>query len=206
MKQLPTWPYPLRDWQQSFFDRYTSEEKENFLLVATPGAGKTISALQIAHDLLSNFTVSQIVVVCPTDHLRNQWRGDATGVGIDLNNLEINWSDDIAVSSDYVGLITTYAQVMSNIERLKVYLSRGKTLVIFDEIHHCGDEENLRWGIAVREAFGPDESGRHRRLLLSGTPFRTDNNPIPFVRYTENGHKLRFCPTGFGGLRSCLGS
>lgn len=183
MKQLQPWPYHLRDWQKSFFDRYTNDDKENFLLVATPGAGKTIAALRVAHDLLSSFTVSQIVVVCPTDHLRNQWRGDAAGVGIELNNLETNWADEIVVTSDYVGLITTYAQVMSKVEHLKGYLSRGKTLIIFDEIHHCGDEENLRWGIAVREAFGPDESGKHRRLLLSGTPFRTDNNPIPFVRY-----------------------
>ena len=26
------------------------------------------------------------------------------------------------------------------------------------------------------------------------------------IVYTENGHKLRFCSTGFGGLKSCLSS
>ena len=52
-----------------------------------------------------------------------------------------------------------------------------KTLVILDEIHHAGDA--LSWGDAVREAFEPAT----RRLMLTGTPFRSDTNPIPFVRY-----------------------
>ena len=52
-------------------------------------------------------------------------------------------------------------------------------LVIFDEIHHAGDA--LSWGDAVREAFDP----ARRRLALTGTPFRSDTNPIPFVSYGE---------------------
>lgn len=183
MKDLNPFPYPLRDWQQLFFDKYVADEKENFLLVATPGAGKTVAALKTAHDLLSNHIISQIVVVCPTDHLRTQWRDDATGVGLDLNVLEINWADQIVDNRDYVGLITTYAQVVNKVEHLKAYLSRARTFVIFDEIHHCADEDNLKWGPAILAAFGPENSSKHRRLLLSGTPFREDNNPIPFVVY-----------------------
>jgi superfamily II DNA or RNA helicase len=49
--------------------------------------------------------------------------------------------------------------------------------VILDEIHHGGD--NLSWGDAIREAFEPAA----RRLSLTGTPFRSDTSPIPFVRY-----------------------
>lgn len=183
MKTLESFPYPLRGWQQLFVDKYTADEKENFLLVATPGAGKTIAALRVAHDLLSNFIVSQIVIVCPTDHLRRQWRDEASGVGLELNVLEVNWADKIVENKDYVGLVTTYAQVINKVQHLKGYLSLGKTLVIFDEIHHCADEENLRWGPGIRDAFGPEDSKKHRRLSLSGTPFREDNNPIPFVKY-----------------------
>jgi superfamily II DNA or RNA helicase len=50
-------------------------------------------------------------------------------------------------------------------------------LVVFDEIHHAGDA--LSWGEAIREAFEP----ARRRLALTGTPFRSDANPIPFVSY-----------------------
>ncbi|HET7304794.1 MAG TPA: ATP-dependent helicase, partial [Segeticoccus sp.] len=53
------------------------------------------------------------------------------------------------------------------------------TLVILDEIHHGGD--NRSWGDAIREAFEPAT----RRLALTGTPFRSDTSPIPFVRYEQ---------------------
>ena len=49
--------------------------------------------------------------------------------------------------------------------------------MVFDEIHHAGDA--LSWGEAVRVAFEPAQ----RRLALTGTPFRSDTNPIPFVTY-----------------------
>jgi superfamily II DNA or RNA helicase len=54
-----------------------------------------------------------------------------------------------------------------------------RTLVIFDEVHHAGDA--LSWGDAVKEAFDP----ARRRLALTGTPFRSDANPIPFVTYVD---------------------
>ena len=49
--------------------------------------------------------------------------------------------------------------------------------MILDEIHHGGDAKS--WGDAIREAFEPAT----RRLSLTGTPFRSDTSPIPFVRY-----------------------
>ncbi|MCB0964375.1 MAG: hypothetical protein KDA98_13935, partial [Acidimicrobiales bacterium] len=49
--------------------------------------------------------------------------------------------------------------------------------VIFDEIHHAADER--AWGDSVRRAFEPSV----RRLAISGTPFRSDTQAIPFIRY-----------------------
>src|SRR5207253_659357 len=53
--------------------------------------------------------------------------------------------------------------------------------VVFDELHHAGDER--AWGDGVRLAF--DDSAV--RLALSGTPFRSDTNAIPFVGYDDFG-------------------
>lgn len=78
-----------------------------------------------------------------------------------------------------IGMVTTYPQVVNKQEHLRAYMSRFRTLVILDEIHHCGDEEHKAWGQSIKHAFSPAT----RRLLLSGTPFRSDNDPIPFVRY-----------------------
>lgn len=178
--------YELRVWQQAFIDEYEVKQLENFLLVATPGAGKTVASLKVAHSLLNSGIVKQIVIVCPTDHLRNQWIQEATNVNIHLDKLQTDWNSRVSLSEDYVGLVTTYAQVVSKQEVLRGYTNKSETFVIFDEIHHCGDDENLQWGQAIKHAFGPEKSNRHRRLLLSGTPFRSDNNPIPFVEYVPD--------------------
>ena len=53
--------------------------------------------------------------------------------------------------------------------------------MILDEVHHGGDA--LSWGEAIRDAFEPAT----RRLSLTGTPFRSDAHPIPFVTYAP-GH------------------
>jgi len=57
--------------------------------------------------------------------------------------------------------------------------------VILDEIHHGG--EALSWGDGLREAFDPAT----KRLSLTGTPFRSDTSPIPFVEYAEDRDGIR---------------
>jgi superfamily II DNA or RNA helicase len=59
-----------------------------------------------------------------------------------------------------------------------------KTLVMLDEVHHGGDAKS--WGDAIREAFTPAV----RRLSLTGTPFRSDDSPIPFISYAPGGDGL----------------
>jgi superfamily II DNA or RNA helicase len=55
------------------------------------------------------------------------------------------------------------------------------TLLIADEPHHLG--EHAAWGKSTVDAF----AAARFRLLLSGTPFRTDDAPIPWVSYDEDG-------------------
>ncbi len=74
----------------------------------------------------------------------------------------------------------TYAGVAANPLAHRIRTERFNTLVILDEVHHAGDA--LSWGEAVREAFEP----ARRRLALTGTPFRSDVNPIPFVTYAPD--------------------
>jgi superfamily II DNA or RNA helicase len=187
------WPinYDLRLWQHEFLDKYIAEDKRDFLLVATPGAGKTIASLRIANYLLNAGIVKQIVVVCPTDHLRSQWLQDAAKVNIQLDKLQVGWSNNIALTTDFVGIVTTYQQVAKKQEQLRYYNSRANTLVILDEIHHCGENDKLTWGNAIKSAF----ENTSRRLLLSGTPFRTDNNRIPFADYIPDldGGNTQIC-------------
>ena len=165
----------LRGWQRRALVKYLAARPRDYLLVATPGAGKTTFALRIAAELLADDTVERITVVVPTEHLKTQWATAAAKVGL---SLDPKFSNSSAQNSDeYHGVVVTYAQVASHPTRHRVRTENRKTLVIFDEIHHGGDAKT--WGEAIREAF--DDATR--RLALTGTPFRSDDSPIPFVDY-----------------------
>ncbi len=175
----------LRAWQTAALERYFASDSRDFLTVATPGAGKTSFALTVAANLIAQRRIDRVIVVAPTEHLKAQWAEAASRIGLAID-------PDFGVrqgraSRDFVGIALTYAAVGVNPLALRVRTEGFKTLVILDEIHHAGDA--LSWGDGVREAFEPAT----RRLMLTGTPFRSDANPIPFVRYE---------PDGSGALRS----
>jgi superfamily II DNA or RNA helicase len=168
----------LRAWQSAALDQYFSSSPRDFLAVATPGAGKTTFALTVAAELLARRVVERITVVAPTDHLKTQWAGAANRAGIALDPSYAGRKG--RTSQDFAGVAVTYAGVAVNPLAHRIRTERFKTLVILDEVHHAGDA--LSWGEAVREAFEP----ARRRLSLTGTPFRSDINPIPFVTYAPD--------------------
>jgi superfamily II DNA or RNA helicase len=176
---------PLRAWQRRALTKYLTGKPQDFLAVATPGAGKTVFGLRIAGELLSDRTVDAVTIVAPTEHLKHQWSAAAAAAGIAVDPNFRN--ADGAVSTDFRGVALTYAQVAAHPTLHRVRTENRRTLVILDEIHHGGDARS--WGDAIREAFTPAV----RRLALTGTPFRSDDSPIPFVRYE---------PAGDGSLRS----
>jgi len=167
----------LRAWQREAFAEYFRIRRRDFLLNATPGAGKTAYALTIAAELLARREVAAITVVTPTEHLKHQWAASALRFGVALDSSYRNSQG--RASADFVGVAVTYAQVAAHPALHRQRTEGRRTLVVFDEIHHAGDA--MSWGDAVREAFDP----ARRRIALTGTPFRSDTNPIPFVGYDE---------------------
>jgi superfamily II DNA or RNA helicase len=184
---MPPRPAPeaspnLRAWQRRALVEYLRRRSEDFLAVATPGAGKTTFALRIAAELLADGTVEAVTVVTPTEHLKTQWAAAAGRVGIQLDPTFRN--ADVHSAVDFHGAVLTYAQVgMAPAVHRRRTMTR-RTLVVLDEIHHAGDSRS--WGDGVKAAFEPAV----RRLALTGTPFRSDDNPIPFVQYERGGDGL----------------
>ncbi|OEJ26667.1 hypothetical protein BGM19_15545 [Streptomyces agglomeratus] len=171
----------LRAWQQGALEKYIQDQPRDFLAVATPGAGKTTFALTLASWLLHHHVVQQITVVAPTEHLKKQWAEAAARIGI---KLDPDYSAG-PLSKEYHGVAVTYAGVGVRPMLHRNRCEQRKTLVILDEIHHAGDSKS--WGEACQEAFDPAT----RRLALTGTPFRSDTNPIPFVAYEEGNDGIR---------------
>lgn len=169
----------LRAWQAEALEKYMALQPQDFLAVATPGAGKTTFALRIAAELMARSTVKRVTVVCPTEHLKTQWSESAARVGLSLDPDFSNAQGE--EGSFFDGVCLTYAQVAMNPELHQRRTNTRPTLVILDEIHHGGDAKS--WGDGIRVAF----QGAARRLCLTGTPFRSDDSTIPFVQYEPDG-------------------
>jgi superfamily II DNA or RNA helicase len=173
----------LRAWQAEALEAYFATGSRDFLAAATPGAGKTTFALRLAAELLARRVIDRVTVVAPTDHLKRQWADAAHRVGVRLNPM---FKNAHARQERHVhGIAVTYAQVALRPALHRTLTSGARTLVILDEVHHGGDA--LSWGDGIREAFEPAT----RRLSLTGTPFRSDTAPIPFVDYHPDEKGIR---------------
>ncbi len=167
---------PLRAWQTRAIDAYLARHPRDFLAVATPGAGKTRFALVLATHLLDEGVVQAVTIVTPTEHLKRQWALAAHAHDLRIDPEFANAAG--RASREFTGVAVTYAQVATAPLLHRARTEARRTLVVLDEIHHAGDAKS--WGEAVREAFEPAT----RRLALTGTPFRSDDSPIPFVTYS----------------------
>ncbi|MFL5845696.1 MAG: DEAD/DEAH box helicase [Solirubrobacteraceae bacterium] len=166
----------LRGWQVEALARMESWQDGPFLLNAAPGAGKTIPSITLAKRLLAAGEINRVAVVCPTSPLTRQWAQAAGRLGLHLQPD----APDLQPPRDFQGVAVTYARVAASMAAFARTCGPG-TLVIADEVHHLGDE--LAWGTAFAAAFAK----ARRRLLLSGTPFRSDATPIPGVDYGRDG-------------------
>jgi len=182
MKNLGFWNHPLRNWQGEAFEATKAKQRQavdfdRFMCEGVPGSGKTRFGMRVAHNALFTGFAKRLAILVPTDHLCKQWAIDAAYYGINLDPyFENNMGRE---SSEYHGIVTTYAAIGANPSVHANLTKSSKTLVIIDEIHHLG--ENKVWGDAVLYAF--EEA--IFKLCLSGTAFRSDKNMIPFIKYVN---------------------
>lgn len=172
----------LRTWQQRFVDAYGANESADFMLAALPGTGKTIAALYSARQFLRSPS-RRLIVVVPSNNLREQWKEVARDeFNIKLQTLDFKGTFRTGLD----GIVTTYAAVARSPLNFQALSNKHDCMVIFDEIHHCG--EFASWGWGIQECF----SRASRRLSMSGTPIRTDGQRIPFLTVQGNEYHVDF--------------
>ena len=167
----------LRDWQKEAFSLYLERlaaGERKLLFEATPGSGKTTAALHIVRHQLTSRNAEKVLIFVPTSHLKNQWATAALKLG-----LQLECSLTSQLTSDFHGAVVTYQQLGRGAKWMKALA--GRAVVVLDEVHHAG--EGLSWGDGLLHTL----SGSRFVLCLSGTAFRSDANPIPFIRYDERG-------------------
>lgn len=167
----------LRRWQKEFLNQWMARTSNTFMLIVIPGGGKTVAALRAARSWMAAGADRRVIVVVPTDNLREQWREEAVRYGVELQTKEFGTN----FKHGFQGGVVTYSLVASQPLVFRKLCSVAPTMVIFDEIHHCGDDASF--GRGVRHSFELAQE----RLLMSGTAWRSDGTQIPWVQYDGNG-------------------
>lgn len=185
MKLRVTKGFKPRAWARAAYAAFLKSSKDSFLVDACPGAGKTKFAVMLAANELHRGAVDRVDVVGPSVHICRQWAQEMAGWGLHLD------PENDRESPDCVGRVFTY-QRLGMSPRALMTPSTPRRLVILDEIHHAGDQKT--WGDALRLVYNNAE----RKLLLSGTPFRSDGSPIPFVSYSHGDHGTSVSDFSYG--------
>ena len=166
----------LRRWQHEAL--LATHELKSPIVVATPGAGKTTFAVISSLYFLNENKNSQIIIVVPTRHLKRQWSEAAKSYGLKIYD---QWEPGNKQPEGYHGFCVTYAQLGRSWGAVLREVKRRKSMIILDEVHHAGTD--LTWGDGVTKAFNTAQ----KVLSLSGTPYRSDSNKIPFISYSSLG-------------------
>ena len=168
----------FREWQSKAYEAYSNyhDTGYGFLVSAFPGAGKTLFACGTFAKQHALGVFEKMIIIVSSDNLRQQWAESAFKIGINL----LPVTEQAQNPFGFDGMVLTYHQLDNYYAKITHYSTLNKVMAVFDEIHHAGEEAT--WGASLQKAF----KNTYRQLLLSGSPFRSDEQRIPFVRYDEN--------------------
>lgn len=168
----------LRPWQEDAFNRLLQVHNEGgneFLCVAGVGAGKTLFASYVFNFFKAKRLFDSVVIISPTENIKRNW--SKTIETAFKHKVDHSYTFKHAWPRDCQGISITFQSLnQPNVELLKRYVNE-RTMIIVDEVHHAGNERS--WGDSIQQLG--EQAGY--KLLLSGTPDRADNSPIPFVTY-----------------------
>lgn len=184
----------LRTWQSQCIsvalEHYN--QSPHFFCQATPGAGKTRMAAELAKQLLGNGLIDLILCFAPSCQV--------------VAGFEVAFSSVLGRRMDglmgAIGSACTYQAMEYQSDSFWKLFDDYRVFAVFDEIHHCAGHDVLlsnAWGqqiiqrIQDRAAF---------TLALSGTPWRSDHKAIALARYsTPEGNLI--CDYRYG-LREAI--
>jgi len=180
----------LRRWQSEFvasaLQHYDSLDK-HFLCLATPGAGKTLAAAEIAARLYEQNKIDFILCFSPSVTV-------SQGIHSTFAR-RLNRRFDGLIGA--IGCSYTYQNMLFFNKDFWQILIKSRVLVIFDEIHHSAGisvETANAWG---EEIILNIQSQAAYTLALTGTPWRSDNAPITLSRYLEPDNTIK-CDYTYG--------
>ena len=173
----------LRQWQAECINLALTQYQNgtsHFLALATPGAGKTLMASELADQLLKNNMVDLIICFSPSS----------------IVSQDFSESLQLKTQERFDGLIGARGRSLTyqNLQYLDVnfwqLFDTYRVFVIFDEIHHCAgsniDNANA-WGEQI--ILNIQDKAKFT-LALTGTPWRSDAAPIVLSNYIHPSNKI----------------
>ena len=182
-------------------------DARDILAAVTPGGGKSLLPVIAAARLIEAGIIERVCWIVPRDSLRLQaeeafadptWR-EALGHACSVRAAD-NTADP---SRGLAGYITTYQGVAAAPDLHLREMSRARTLLVVDEVHHLPALAETDPAVAAQAAASDDEQASAWsqailpllecatvRLLLSGTLERADGKGILWLPYRK-GPKAR---------------
>lgn len=172
-----------RKWQEDCRIEFFSSKKKMFSIGAVPGAGKSKAAAWIMSTLLDRGEIDLIIAVSPQGNKKQEWYEDFLqffNIALDPNYS----STSIFKHRKFKGAILTYQGVNDKLAPdIQSLCKRYKVGVIADEPHHLSESDESAWGRYFKQAFAEAKY----KVFLSGTYWREDKTPIPFIERDESG-------------------
>jgi superfamily II DNA or RNA helicase len=173
----------LRQWQESSINLALTQYlngNSHFLTLATPGAGKTLMASELADQLLKGNLIDLVICFSPSSIVSQDFSQSL--------QLRINERFDGLLGAK--GHSLTYQSLQYLDENFWQLFHRYRVFVIFDEIHHCAgstiDNANA-WGEQI--ILNIQDKAKYT-LALTGTPWRSDAAPIVLSKYLCSDSKI----------------
>jgi superfamily II DNA or RNA helicase len=166
----------LRNWQSECIAQALEhfETNSHFFCQATPGAGKTTMATELAAELYGDGKVDFVLCFSPSISVSNGFHAAL--------NKRFDRRFDGKVGA--IGGTYTYQSMAYLNDEFWQIFDHHKVLVIFDEIHHCSgrtEEDSNSWGEKILQHV---KNKATYTLALSGTPWRSDNTAIVLSKET----------------------
>ncbi|MCA0935306.1 DEAD/DEAH box helicase family protein [Vibrio alginolyticus] len=168
----------LRAWQQESvslaLQKYRSGQS-HFQVQATPGAGKTVMAAEVAKQLLDANEIDLVLCFSPSLTI-------AQGI---QNTFAWKLNCSFSGGLGSLGASLTYQSMKYLPDNFWATLKKYRVLAVFDEIHHCSGDEEQHANVWGKQILTKIRGIAKYTLGLSGTPWRSDLMPIALAEYFE---------------------
>ncbi|MGF1727821.1 DEAD/DEAH box helicase [Photobacterium nomapromontoriensis] len=180
----------LRPWQSECVNAalalYRSGQTHYFCQ-ATPGAGKTVMAAELAKHLIEQDEIDLVLCFSPSLTI-------AQGI-----QSTFSWMLGCAFNGGLgsLGASYTYQTIRFLDDNFWNTVKKHRLFVVFDEIHHCSADDEGRSNVWGEQVISKLQSIAKYTLALSGTPWRSDSVPIAMATYTDPEGQVR-CDFSYG--------